>query len=123
MKLFLVRNRDGKYLCIEYSHLISWEAEEEASIYHSQLSARAAGQYAFDCEDDADKKFDIVTVETYRPDEVSRHLVLAVSDGEKETLVQVAGQINDRHTDDYILYFRRIGTNDIDDGIERGGWR
>jgi len=36
---------------------------ESADLYHNSEDAIQAGQYAFDCEDDAESKFDLVLVE------------------------------------------------------------
>ena len=123
MKLFLVRNKDHKYLCIQYNHLIYWGKEEDASIYHSEYDANQAGQYVIDRgELDGEQSLSIIPLRTYHIEDLTRHLVIGASDGKNETLLQVHPRIKDRCTDDFILYCRRIGTNDEADGIVRGGY-
>jgi hypothetical protein len=122
MKLYLVCNKDGKYLCLQYNHLVSWGLQEKASVYNTELEARSAGQFAFDFEDDANKKFDIITLETYHPEDVTRHIVTSSSDQRGLTTLLVFGPVKDRSTDDFILYCRRVGTDDVADSIVRGGY-
>lgn len=60
---YLVQNKSGQYLSLHYNHLVFWGSMESADLYHNSEDAIQAGQYAFDCEDDAESKFDLVLVE------------------------------------------------------------
>lgn len=64
MKIYFVRNTtDGSYLHIECESMITWVPRDKASIYNTQEAAFHAGDFAFDCEDDAAERFKIVDVD------------------------------------------------------------
>ena len=65
MKIYLVQNKtDKKYLHIKYGALVSWVPKDEASIYNTYADAYQAGDFTFDCEDDAHTKYTIVEIDT-----------------------------------------------------------
>ena len=60
MNIYLVRNKDGKYLFIRRGQLISWGAMQDATVYNYHQRAYEGGMHAFQWGDDAEEKFDIV---------------------------------------------------------------
>ena len=65
MKIFTIRNKAGRYYHSDTSISLygTWGSEDDASIYHSMVEAICAGICAFNGEDDAEEKFEVVEYE------------------------------------------------------------
>lgn len=61
MNIYLVRNKEhGTYLRIKRSPLITWVEQQQASVYPNSVEAYQDGMRAFNWDDDAKEKFEIV---------------------------------------------------------------
>ncbi len=59
MNIYLVHNKDGKYLRIKWGQVVTWGAKEEASIYNSYELAHEAGMHSFQWDNDGAENFGI----------------------------------------------------------------
>ncbi len=61
MNIYLVRNKEfGTYLHVQYGHFYNWVERQKALVYTDESAARRDGVFAFDFDDEAEKRFDIV---------------------------------------------------------------
>lgn len=63
MKIYLVRNKDS-YLHLRYHHLVSWVPKDKATIFNTHEDADGAGEFAFNCDDNARDQYKVIEIDT-----------------------------------------------------------